>query len=95
MLYKNVLNDDLKKFDTLINIVETLRAPGGCPWDIDQTHGSLKRHLLEECYEVLEAIDNDDPAALKEELGDILVQIAFHADIAREHRSFTISDLLV
>ena len=95
MLDKNPLNYDLEKFDTLIKIVEALRAPGGCPWDIDQTHGSLKRHLLEECYEVLEAIDNEDPAALKEELGDILVQIAFHADIAREHRSFTISDLLV
>ena len=95
MLDKNVPDEELGKFPTLIKIVETLRSPGGCPWDIEQTHKSLKRHLIEECYEALEAIDNEDPVALKEELGDILVQIAFHADIARELQSFTISDLLV
>ena len=95
MLDKNVPDEELGKFPTLIKIVETLRSPGGCPWDIEQTHKSLKRHLIEECYEALEAIDNEDPVSLKEELGDILVQIAFHADIARELQSFTISDLLV
>ena len=92
-------NDDISKaniggFQALMDIVERLRAPGGCPWDREQTHSSLKRNLLEECYEVLEAIDNGDPAALSEELGDLLVQVAFHADIAREAGHFSVADVL-
>ena len=71
------------EFQSLIDIVARLRGPGGCPWDAEQTHQSLKRNLLEECYETLEAIDAGQPAELAEELGDILVQIAFHADIAQ------------
>ena len=81
-------------FPTLVSIVERLRAPGGCPWDREQTHASLKRNLLEECYEVLEAIDRGDPGPLAEELGDLLVQIVFHADIAREKGEFAIADVL-
>ena len=74
--------------------MERLRAPGGCPWDREQTHASLKRNLLEECYEVLEAIDAEDPQLLAEELGDLLVQIGFHADIAREAGRFDLGDVL-
>ena len=71
-----------------------LRGPGGCPWDAEQTHESLKRNLLEECYETLEAIDGGEPPQLAEELGDILVQVAFHADIARQAGQFDIADVL-
>jgi tetrapyrrole methylase family protein/MazG family protein len=85
---------DLGEFQTLVDVVARLRAPGGCPWDREQTHQSLKRHLLEECYEALEAIDQGTPSQLAEELGDILVQVAFHADIARESGDFTLADVL-
>jgi tetrapyrrole methylase family protein/MazG family protein len=85
---------ELGEFQTLVDIVQRLRAPGGCPWDREQTHQSLKRNLLEESYEVLEAIDGGDPRVLAEELGDILVQVAFHADIAREAGDFELSDVL-
>ena len=86
---------DMRKFQSLVDIVARLRAPGGCPWDREQTHESLKRNLLEECYEALEAIDQGDPGALAEELGDLLAQVAFHADIAREAGEFGIEDALV
>ena len=85
---------ELGKFQTLVDIVERLRAPGGCPWDREQTHQSLKRNLLEEAYEVLEAIDAGAPQLLAEELGDLLVQVAFHADIAREAGEFQLADVL-
>ena len=85
---------EIGEFQSLIDIVARLRAPGGCPWDAEQTHESLKRNLLEECYEALEAIDNETPMELAEELGDILVQVAFHADIARQAGSFDIADVL-
>ncbi len=85
---------DLGEFQTLVDIVARLRAPGGCPWDREQSHESLKRHLLEECYEALEAIDQGSPSQLAEELGDILVQVAFHADIGRETGEFTLADVL-
>ena len=87
-------NGQLSEFQTLVDIVAKLRAPGGCPWDREQTHESLKRTLLEEAHEVLEAIDGGDPSVLTEELGDILVQIAFHADIARESGSFDMGDVV-
>jgi len=77
-----------------MDIIARLRAPGGCPWDREQTHESLKRNLLEESYEVIEAIDQGDPAALSEELGDLLVQVAFHADIAKEAGDFQLEDVL-
>ena len=82
------------EFQSLIDVVARLRGPGGCPWDAEQTHESLKRNLLEECYETLEAIDGGEPLELAEELGDILVQVAFHADIARQAGEFDIADVL-
>ena len=85
---------DPASFQTLIDIVRQLRQPGGCPWDREQTHESLKRNLLEECYEVMEVIDSKEPGKLAEELGDVLVQIAFHSDIAAEAGEFEISDVL-
>jgi tetrapyrrole methylase family protein/MazG family protein len=86
--------EQLGGFQTLVDIVERLRSPGGCPWDREQTHASLKRNLLEECYEVLEAIDQGTAKALSEELGDVLVQVAFHAQIAREAGEFDLADVL-
>ena len=94
MTAREVPDDKIGEFQTLIDIVERLRAPGGCPWDREQTHQSLKRNLVEEAYEVLEAIDAGDPMSLAEELGDLLVQVAFHADIAREAGDFQFSDVL-
>ena len=82
------------EFGALVDLVARLRGPGGCPWDAEQTHESLKRNLLEECYETLEAIDRGGGAALAEELGDILVQVVFHADIARAAGHFDIADVL-
>ena len=81
-------------FRALLDIVERLRSPDGCPWDREQTHESLKRNLLEECYEVLAAIDNRDPAQLSQELGDILVQVVFHSQMAREAREFRVEDVV-
>ncbi len=91
---KGPTGQDHASFDALMAIVERLRSPGGCPWDIEQTHESLKRNLLEECYEVLEAIDRQEPKKLAEEMGDILVQVAFHSDIAARAGEFDISDVL-
>ena len=81
-------------FQDLLQIVERLRSPDGCPWDLEQTHESLKRNLLEESYEVLEAIDSADPSKLSEELGDILVQIAFHCNIAEQAGTFQSADVI-
>ena len=75
------------QFNDLVDIVRILREPGGCPWDMEQTHKSIRRDLIEECYEVVEAIDNDDPVLMQEELGDLLLQVVFHADICREENS--------
>ena len=69
-----------KSFERLVGIMRRLRGPGGCPWDAEQTHDSLKRYLIEEAYEVIEAIDKNDSELLKEELGDLLLQPIFHAD---------------
>ena len=77
----------------VVNIMKTLRGPKGCPWDRDQTTESLKPYLLEEVYEVLEAIDAKDPSALKEELGDLLLQILFHSQIASEQGHFSYEDV--
>jgi len=85
---------DPSDFQTLVNIIDRLRAPGGCPWDREQTHLSIRDSLLEESYEVLEAIDSGDKAELKTELGDLLMQIVFHARIAAENGDFTIGDVI-
>jgi len=79
---------------TFHDIVARLRAPGGCPWDREQTHQTLRPHLLEETYEVLQAIDEEDDEALREELGDLLLQIVLHAQIAVEEGSFTLAQVL-
>jgi len=81
-------------FRKLVEIMAQLRAPDGCPWDREQTHGSLARHLLEETYEVLEAIDNGDLDSLREELGDLVIQIVFHSNIAFEEGAFGVADVL-
>lgn len=81
-------------FQQLVNIMEKLRGADGCPWDKEQTHESLKPYLLEEAYEVLETIDEKDFDGLKEELGDLLLQVIFHAQLAREKNHFTIIDVL-
>ena len=70
--------------DRLVQVMDQLRSPGGCPWDAEQTHESLARYLLEETYEALEAMDQGDLVELREELGDLLLQIVFHARIAQE-----------
>jgi tetrapyrrole methylase family protein/MazG family protein len=80
-------------FLRLESLMARLRAPGGCPWDRLQTHRSLKPYLLEEVHEALEAIDHKDMAALKEELGDVLLQVVFHAQLAREKGRFTLRDV--
>ncbi len=77
----------------LVDLMARLRAPDGCPWDRRQTHDSLKPFLLEETYEVLEAIDEGDPGSLKEELGDLLLQVLFHSQIASERSEFTFNEI--
>jgi tetrapyrrole methylase family protein/MazG family protein len=80
-------------FADLVRIMDILRSPGGCPWDREQTHVSLKQYLLEETYEVLEAVDEKDPDKLADELGDVLLQVVFHAVIASEKGEFGVSDI--
>jgi tetrapyrrole methylase family protein/MazG family protein len=81
-------------FEALVNVQARLRAPGGCPWDRQQTHATLKTYLIEEAYEVLDALEKGDPRELAEELGDLLLQILFHADLALEAGTFDISDVV-
>lgn len=85
---------EMSSFEQFQEVIAHLRAPEGCPWDREQTHESLRRYLLEEAYEVIEAIDNDDPQALAEELGDVLLQIVLHTQIATEDGDFTMPDVL-
>ncbi|TKS58219.1 MAG: nucleoside triphosphate pyrophosphohydrolase [Nitrospira sp.] len=83
-----------ERFTKLIELMATLRAPNGCPWDRKQSHESLKPYLLEETYEVLETIDQQDHTKLREELGDVLLQVIFHSQIAAEAGTFTVEDVL-
>ncbi len=80
--------------DDLIQIMELLRAPGGCPWDRAQTHQSIRANMLEEAYEAADAIDSMDMDNLKEELGDVLLQVVFHARMAQEAGAFTFDDVV-
>jgi tetrapyrrole methylase family protein/MazG family protein len=80
-------------YQRLERLMARLRAPGGCPWDRRQTHKSLKPYLLEESYETLEAIDSRDTKALEEELGDVLLQVVFHSQIASENGRFNLRDV--
>ena len=84
---------DLASLGAIARIAERLRAPGGCPWDREQTHASLRPHLLEEAYEALEALDRGDLETLRDELGDLLFQIAIHAQLASEAGAFDLSDV--
>jgi MazG family protein len=81
-------------FERLLEIMSRLRGPGGCPWDREQTRDSLKPFLIEEAYEVLEAIESGDVPALQEELGDLLFQVVFHAQLAAERGEFDMADVL-
>jgi MazG family protein len=81
-------------FKAFVAIQTRLRAPGGCPWDREQTHATLRTYLIEEAYEVLDAIESGNPDELAEELGDLLLQVLFHADIAREAGVFDLSDVI-
>lgn len=80
-------------FDDLLRIMEILRAPDGCMWDREQDHKSIRRNFIEETYEVVEAIDNDDPVLLQEELGDVLLQVVFHTQMEKEKGVFGIDDV--
>src|SRR5882762_7126163 len=81
-------------FAKLAAIMARLRAPGGCPWDREQTHSTLRTYLIEEAYEVLDALDSRDDSKFAEELGDLLLQVLFHAQIAAEDRRFSINDVI-
>lgn len=80
-------------FADLVRIMSILRGPDGCPWDREQTHESLRKYLIEEAYETIGAIDGGNPDEIADELGDVLLQIVFHADVAKAHQTFTISDV--
>ena len=81
-------------FEKLVAVQERLRAPDGCPWDREQTHATLRTYLLEEAYEVLDALESGNDAKFAEEMGDLLLQIVFHSEIAREQQRFDISDVI-
>ncbi len=83
-----------QQFLRLVEIMKRLLGPAGCPWDREQTHQSLKPYLIEEAYEVIEGIDEEDFSALKEELGDLMLQIVFHAELARLDEHFDIGDVI-
>lgn len=86
--------EELGSFNRLLSIIERLRSPEGCPWDREQTHDSIKGNMLEEAYEAVETIDKGDMDKFCEELGDLLMQIVLHAQIAKEEGSFEISDVI-
>jgi tetrapyrrole methylase family protein/MazG family protein len=88
------LPEDLSRFSALVDIIARLRAPDGCPWDRKQTHASLRENLLAECYEVLEALDEGDSTKLCDELGDLLMQIVLHAQIAGEAGEFGLGEVV-
>ena len=90
---EELLNKKEYCFDDLVSIIKILRAPNGCPWDAEQTHQSIRRDLLEETYELIEGIDKNDADIMREELGDVLLQVVFHADIATSENEFGIDDV--
>lgn len=85
---------DRYEFEELLDIMALLRSADGCPWDREQTHDSLKKYLIEETYEVLEALENGDKARITDEMGDLLLQIVFHAQIAKENGDFDMGDVI-
>ena len=88
-----LLSKNSYSFDDLVMLVEVLRSEKGCPWDREQTHKSIRKDLIEETYEVIEAIDTDNPILLREELGDLLLQVVFHASIEEGEKRFCIDDV--
>ncbi len=91
---KELISKSTYTYDDLTAIMKILRGKDGCPWDMEQTHKSIRNNLLEEAYEAVEGIDNDDPKIMCEELGDLLLQIVFHSVIAEENNEFTDSDVI-
>jgi MazG family protein len=93
---KKLLSQDAPEawFEKLVTVMARLRAPGGCPWDREQTHTTLRTYLIEEAYEVLDALDARDDGKFAEELGDLLLQVLFHSQIASEEKRFTIVDVI-
>ena len=89
-----ILNRKKHDIDSLRQIMACLRSENGCPWDIAQTHKSIRANLIEETYEVVEAIDNDDRELMKEELGDLLLQIVFHARMEEEQNNFSLDEVI-
>ena len=94
MISKTSYKQEKYSIEDFLEVMKILREPGGCPWDIEQTHKSIRRDLLEEAYETADAIDLDDKDALCEELGDLLLQVVFHSDIARRNGEFTFDDVV-
>ena len=90
---KDMLAKERYSFDDLVTVVEILRSDIGCPWDREQDHKSIRKDFIEETYEVIEAIDTDNPELLREELGDVMLQVVFHARIEEEKESFCIDDV--
>lgn len=90
---KKLLEKERFDFNDLREVMRVLRAPGGCPWDAEQDHKSIREDLIEETYEVVEAIDTDNRALLREELGDVLLQVVFHTQIEEEVGGFTMEDV--
>lgn len=86
--------ENLREFQSLVEVIEILRGPTGCPWDKQQTHTSLTRFAIEEAHELAEAIDSNDMDEVKKELGDLLLQVVLHAEIARQNGTFKISDVI-
>ena len=82
-----------ERFLDLVEVMDRLRSPGGCPWDAEQTHATLVKYLLEEAYETAEAIEDGDDTALREELGDVLLQVVFHSRIAQDEQGWDIDDV--
>ena len=90
---KDMLAKERYSFDDLVTVVEILRSDIGCPWDREQDHKSIRKDFIEETYEVIEAIDTDNPELLREELGDVMLQVVFHSRIEEEKESFCIDDV--
>lgn len=91
---KEIIEKEKYDFNDLVEIMQLLRGEGGCPWDAEQTHESIRTAFIEETYEVIEAIDNKDVKLLKEELGDVMLQVVFHAQIEAESQTFDINDVI-
>lgn len=89
-----LLKQDKFDFYDLCDVIVILRGEGGCPWDREQDHHSIRKGLIEECYEVVEAIDREDSVLMREELGDVLLQIVFHADMEKDAGRFDIGDVI-